>query len=57
MENFNFYSPTYFIFGKGRENEVGEWMNRFGGSKVLVHYGGSSAVKSRLCDKKTTSYE
>ena len=55
MENFNFYSPTYFIFGKGRENEVGEWINRFGGSKVLVHYGGSSAVKSGLLDRVKAS--
>ena len=23
MENFNFYSPTEFVFGKARENEIG----------------------------------
>lgn len=22
MQNFDFYSPTYFAFGKGKENEV-----------------------------------
>jgi len=26
MENFNFYSPTEFVFGKGRENEVGKYV-------------------------------
>lgn len=38
IENFNFYSPTEFICGKDRENEVGKYVLKFGGSKVLVHY-------------------
>lgn len=42
MENFNFYSPTYFAFGKGKETEVGAFVKRFNGSKVLLHYGGGS---------------
>ena len=44
MENFNFYSPTYFAFGKDRESDCGELVKRFGGSKVLIHYGGGSVV-------------
>lgn len=24
MNNFRFYSPTYFVFGKGTENEAGQ---------------------------------
>ena len=24
MENFNFYAPTYFAFGKDRENDAGQ---------------------------------
>ncbi|MGB4341776.1 MAG: iron-containing alcohol dehydrogenase, partial [Dysgonamonadaceae bacterium] len=55
MDNFNFYSPTYFAFGKDRENEVGELMNRFGGSKVLIHYGGGSVIKTGLLDRVKTS--
>ena len=51
MNNFNFYSPTYFAFGKDRENEVGELVKRFGGSRVLLHYGGQSAQKSGLLDR------
>ncbi len=51
MENFNFYSPTEFIFGKGRENEVGKYVKKYGGSRVLIHYGGGSAVKSGLVDR------
>lgn len=48
MENFNFYSPTYFAFGKDGEKRAGELVKRFGGKKVLIHYGGGSAVKSGL---------
>ncbi len=39
MENFTFYSPTYFAFGKREEDNVGKLIGRFGGKKVLLHYG------------------
>jgi len=55
MNNFNFYSPTQFIFGKGRENEAGKYVKRFGGTKVLIHYGSGSVVKSGLLDRVKTS--
>lgn len=48
MNNFTFYSPTYFAFGKGEENNIGEYVKRFGGSKVLLHYGKGSVVRSGL---------
>lgn len=51
MENFEFYSPTCFIFGKDTETKAGEYVKRFGGSKVLIHYGGGSAVRSGLLDR------
>lgn len=51
MENFTFYSPTYFVFGKDTENETGKYIRRFGGSKALIHYGGGSAVRSGLLDR------
>lgn len=51
MNNFNFYSPTYFVFGKERENEAGKYVQRFGGTKVLIHYGSGSVVKSGLLDR------
>jgi len=51
MNNFNFYSPTSFVFGKERENEAGKYVKRFGGSKVLIHFGGGSVVKSGLLDR------
>ncbi|SDA63183.1 hypothetical protein SAMN02910275_01758 [Butyrivibrio sp. INlla18] len=57
MENFNFYSPTFFAFGKDRENEAGSFVKRFGGSKVLIHYGGGSVVKSGLLDRVKASLD
>ncbi len=51
MNNFNFFSPTFFVFGKGRENETGKYVKRFGGTKVLIHFGSGSVVKSGLLDR------
>jgi alcohol dehydrogenase YqhD (iron-dependent ADH family) len=48
MNNFIFYSPTKFVFGKNTEKEAGSLVKEFGGSKVLIHFGGGSAVKSGL---------
>lgn len=50
MDNFNFYSPTEFVFGRQREKETGKYVKKYGGSKVLVHYGSKSAEKSGLLD-------
>lgn len=50
MDNFTFYAPTYFDFGKGAEEHVGNLVRRFGGNKVLLHYGGGSIKKSGLYD-------
>lgn len=55
MENFNFYSPTYFAFGKGKEAEVGTLVKRFGGTKVLLHYGGGSIKKNGAYDSVVRS--
>jgi alcohol dehydrogenase len=57
MNNFTFYSPTYFVFGKATENEAGHYVKRFGGTKVLIHYGGGSVVRSGLLDRVKTSLE
>ena len=57
MENFTFYSPTCFAFGKDAECEAGKYVKQFGGSKVLIHYGGSSAKKSGLLDRVEASLQ
>ncbi len=48
MDNFSFYAPTCFEFGKDSELKCGELVKRFGGNRVLVHFGGGSVVKSGL---------
>ncbi len=50
MDNFNFYAPTYFAFGRGSEKKTGRLVKRFGGSKVLVHYGGGSVKRNGVLD-------
>ena len=55
MNDFDFYSPTYFVFGRGREAEAGTYVKKFGGSRVLVLYGGQSAKKSGLLDRVLAS--
>ncbi len=51
MENFSFYSPTKFVFGQETEAKCGALVREFGGSKVLLHYGGGSVVRSGLLDR------
>ena len=57
MDNFDFYSPTEFIFGKDRENETGKYVKKHGGSKVLIHYGGGSVKRSGLLDRVKASLD
>jgi alcohol dehydrogenase YqhD (iron-dependent ADH family) len=57
MENFTFYSPTYFVFGKDEENNAGAYVKRFGGKKILIHYGGGSVVRSGLLDRVKASLD
>ena len=51
MQAFEFYSPTKIIFGPGTESQVGTQAAAWGASRVLVVYGGKSAVKSGLLDR------
>ncbi len=51
MFNFSYYTPTKVVFGKGTELEAAELIKQYGGSRVLLHYGGQSAVKSGLLDR------
>ena len=54
MNNFNFYTPTKVVFGKDSIDQVATQIKTFGGSRVLIHYGGQSAVKSGLIDRVKT---
>jgi len=51
MKNFNDYAPTQVAFGRNTESQVAELVKKHGGSKVLIHYGGQSAIRSGLLAK------
>ncbi len=55
MDNFSFCSPTEFVFGRGRENECGRLVAKYGGSRVLLHYGSGSCIRSGLLDRVKAS--
>ena len=57
MENFEFVSPTHFVFGKGAEEQVGSKLAERGARTVLLHFGGQSAVKSGLIDRVKASLD
>ena len=51
MKDFNYYAPTEVAFGENSEEQVAALVKKYGGTKVLVHYGGKSAERSGLLDK------
>lgn len=51
MNNFVFYSPTKFVFGKATEMQVGALARKHGARKVMIVYGGGSVVRSGLLDR------
>lgn len=51
MKNFHFHSPTYFVFGKSKESETGTMVRKFNGTRVLLHYGTGSVIRSGLLDR------
>ena len=57
MQNFVQYAPTEIIFGKNTEEETGAAAARWGGSRVLIVFGGGSVVKSGLLKRVESSLE
>ena len=55
--DFTLYMPTKVVFGRRTEEKTGELVRAFGGSRVLIHYGGSSAVRSGLIDRVKDSLD
>lgn len=45
---FSYYTPTKVVFGKGAEAQVGKLVKAQNCKKVLIHYGGKSAIQSGL---------
>ena len=57
MNNFTFYSPTKFVFGKGVTDSVGQTLAAEGFTSVLLVYGQGSVVKCGTLDRVKKSLE
>ncbi len=57
MKDFNYYAPTEVVFGKESEEQIPHLTSQYGGTKILIHYGGQSAVRSGLIDKVCRLYD
>jgi len=55
MKDFMWDGASRVVFGKDVENETGKWVKKYGGTKVLLHYGGGSIKKYGLYDKVVQS--
>ncbi|HJB29338.1 MAG TPA: iron-containing alcohol dehydrogenase [Candidatus Blautia faecavium] len=57
MRNFEYYTPTRVIFGKDTHLQAGSLLKEQNCKKVLIHYGGGSAVRSGLLDEIKNSLD
>ena len=57
MNRFTYYTPTKVVFGSSTELETGKLVKECGGTRVLVHYGGGSAVRSGLLSRVCASLD
>lgn len=48
MQSFTYLSPTEVVFGKDTQNQTAEYIRKYGGSRILLVYGGGSVVRSGL---------
>ena len=58
MKDFVYYAPTEVVFGVQSEDKVAGLVKKYGGHKVLVHFGGGSVrnqaflTKCAICSRK-----
>ena len=57
MFPFKYYAPTKVLFGRDTELKVAEMIRLFGGTKVLIHYGGGSVIRSGLMKRVTDTLD
>lgn len=57
MKNFSYYNPTRIEFGKGKEENIGEYISQYGVKKVLIVYGSERIKKSGLFEKVAKSLQ
>ena len=53
--NFNYYSPTEVVFGKGTHAQTGAYVKKYGGTKLLIVYGSDRVLKNGVMDAVTES--
>lgn len=51
MNDFKFYTPTQYIFGKNAQKDVGELSRKILGDRILIVFGQASAKNSGLLDE------
>ena len=51
MNNFVFYSPTEFVFGKDTEIQTGTLAKKYNARKAMIVYGGGSIIRSGLLQR------
>lgn len=54
MRDFEYYAPTRVIFGKDTHYQIGQLLKERNCQKVLIHYGGNSALSSGLLEEVKT---
>ncbi len=57
MFAFKYFTPTKVVFGRDTEKQVADLIREFGGTKVLIHYGGGSVVRSGLLKRVTDALD
>ena len=57
MNNFTYITPTKYVFGRGVQSEAGKLSSEMLGERVLVVYGGGSAVRSGLLEEVTRALD
>ena len=57
MLNFEFCSPTKYVFGRDTQQQAGRLIREAGGTRALVVYGGGSAKRSGLLAQVLTSLD
>ena len=51
MHSFEYFCPTEIIFGRGAEDKIADKIRKYGGKRVMILYGGGSALRSGLVPK------
>lgn len=57
MHNFNYYTPTRVVFGRGTEDQIGALVKAQNCKKVLLHYGSGSIQRTGLLDRIKASLD